>query len=451
MGHTAMAGDERPGGGQPCRDAGGDAAARPEPSRPPAVPLVPAFTVQPLLGEERRDAEGEDQAQRIGEPAVQEARVKDAQEATQEAARKEQEAREEAARTAADVASIDWTGESAPAGTGEPDGDTLDEVPPDLANPPGPDPLVVLPESVELPKPSAPRPDVPILRARPAPRPARPRIRPLKFPTPVRLLSDQLIDPQEDTLRQSLRDSLNLPHLEVDAPIIPFTTGIPLHLDLSTFSAGEEAGGEGADMGGEGGDDAAPRPILSPVTGRTFGLDSTGDRAFQSGVFGWGLSIEPSDGHIVAPIDGTVTSLTATGHAYAITAPDGMEVFIHVGIDTVLMGGVGFTPLVIRGQQVKAGDPIADVDIGRVRSAGYRTLTIMTVPDVRDATRVHLRLGQDVKAGEEVMTVDAEEPAGPAESGDGEGTAGRRGAGRRRRGRPHGRRRPPEEPAGGQA
>ncbi|MDG4860629.1 glucose PTS transporter subunit IIA, partial [Streptomyces sp. T-3] len=115
--------------------------------------------------------------------------------------------------------------------------------------------------------------------------------------------------------------------------------------------------------------------------------------------------IEPANGHIVAPVDGELITVVDTGHAFGIRTVDGIEVLIHVGIDTVQMKGEGFDVRVESGQKVSAGDLLAEVDLGAVRAAEHSTVTLMTVTNTADLASVEPHIGQDVPAGAPVVTV----------------------------------------------
>lgn len=119
--------------------------------------------------------------------------------------------------------------------------------------------------------------------------------------------------------------------------------------------------------------------ILSPVAGETIALEDVKDKVFASGVMGRGAAILPEEGHICAPVSGTVHAAMEAGHAYGIRTDEGVEVLVHVGIDTVQLEGRGFTPAVSRGDRVKAGDLLVTVDFGVLSEAGYDPTTVLVV------------------------------------------------------------------------
>lgn len=124
---------------------------------------------------------------------------------------------------------------------------------------------------------------------------------------------------------------------------------------------------------------AAPLVLRQPVAGAVHALSDVPDPTFGEGIMGPGLAIEPSEGLVVAPADGVVAHITKTGHAVALQLDGGVELLIHVGIDTVEMGGDGFEPLVEADAVVTAGEPILRFDLDKIRAAGHPTITPVVV------------------------------------------------------------------------
>ena len=108
------------------------------------------------------------------------------------------------------------------------------------------------------------------------------------------------------------------------------------------------------------------------------------DETFAAGVLGEGVGIEPELGIVYAPFDGEISSTTDTKHAIGISSPDGMELLIHVGVNTVAMNGDGFELLCAEGDQVKAGQILMKFDIGKIKEAGYSTTTAVLVTNSDD-------------------------------------------------------------------
>lgn len=126
------------------------------------------------------------------------------------------------------------------------------------------------------------------------------------------------------------------------------------------------------------------RALYAPVRGNVIARESIPDETFASGVLGNGVGIEPETGEVVAPFDGEISTVAETGHAVGISGPAGMEVLIHVGVDTVRMKGDGFKPLVKDGDKVKAGQKLLIFDMEKIRAAGYSTTVAVLVTNSDD-------------------------------------------------------------------
>ncbi|WP_420121007.1 beta-glucoside-specific PTS transporter subunit IIABC [Nakamurella sp.] len=119
--------------------------------------------------------------------------------------------------------------------------------------------------------------------------------------------------------------------------------------------------------------------VTAPVAGRIVPLDQVPDKVFSSGAMGPGLAVAPTEGRAYAPVAGTL--VTVMPHAFGLRTDDGTEVLVHIGLDTVELGGRHFTPAVAQGRHVAAGDLLGEFDIAAIEAAGYRTTTIMIVTD----------------------------------------------------------------------
>ncbi len=119
--------------------------------------------------------------------------------------------------------------------------------------------------------------------------------------------------------------------------------------------------------------------LLAPVAGSALPLTEVADKVFASEAMGRGVAIKPTDGTIVAPISGRVVVAMKSGHAFGIKSDDGVEVLVHIGIDTVQLKGEGFSPKVAKGDVVAAGDVLCEVDLAAVEAAGYDTTTVVVV------------------------------------------------------------------------
>ena len=127
-------------------------------------------------------------------------------------------------------------------------------------------------------------------------------------------------------------------------------------------------------------------PIASPVTGRVIDLADVPDPVFSSKAVGDGLGVEPDDGAIVSPVDATVTMVAGTGHAIGFKADSGLEVLVHLGVDTVELEGEPFDLGVSVGDAVRAGDALGTMDLEAIRAAGKATTAIVVLTN----TMTHL-------------------------------------------------------------
>ncbi len=128
--------------------------------------------------------------------------------------------------------------------------------------------------------------------------------------------------------------------------------------------------------------------IISPIVGQAVALSDVDDPVFSSGAMGRGIAIKPSEGVVYAPADAEVTIAFATGHAYGLKTANGAEILIHVGIDTVSMGGEGFDQKVAQGDKVKAGDVLGTFEAEKIAAAGLDDTTMVIVTNTADYTSV---------------------------------------------------------------
>ncbi len=141
--------------------------------------------------------------------------------------------------------------------------------------------------------------------------------------------------------------------------------------------------------------------LKAGLTGRVVPLDEVPDNVFSQHVMGDGIAIEPTGDTVVAPADATVSAVMAdTGHACGLTFANGMELLIHIGIDTVDMNGDGFTVLIEEGQKVKAGTPLIRFDREKIHEAGHPSVTVFIVTDEGDAKEIQYLSGMDAEAGQ---------------------------------------------------
>jgi glucose-specific phosphotransferase system IIA component len=152
--------------------------------------------------------------------------------------------------------------------------------------------------------------------------------------------------------------------------------------------------------------DATRSEIVAPVAGKVLPLAQVADRVFASGALGPGVGINPTSGVIVAPVSGEVIVAVGTGHAFGIRTEDGIEVLVHIGIDTVEMNGQGFTGAVSRGTHIRAGQTLVTADLNTIAAAGHPSTVILVVTNVAAFSSVdHLKINSRVVAGEPILTV----------------------------------------------
>ena len=150
--------------------------------------------------------------------------------------------------------------------------------------------------------------------------------------------------------------------------------------------------------------------LTSPMAGTTVALSDVADEAFAAGALGPGIAVSPAAGAVVvAPCDGKVSVAFPTGHAYGIKSASGVQVLIHIGMDTVKLEGRGFTPRVAKGDVVKRGDVLAEVDWDVIREAGYDTITPMVVTNKKKFGEITPAAPGPVGISDTVVTVSPKE------------------------------------------
>ncbi|KAA2301398.1 PTS glucose transporter subunit IIA, partial [Clostridioides difficile] len=123
--------------------------------------------------------------------------------------------------------------------------------------------------------------------------------------------------------------------------------------------------------------------IVSPMTGEIKPISEVEDQAFAQELMGKGIAIVPTEGKVYAPFDGVVEALYRTKHAIGLKAANGVEILIHIGVDTVSLKGKYFNAHIEQGQTIKAGDLLVDFDPEGITSAGYNTITSIVVTNMQ--------------------------------------------------------------------
>lgn len=146
--------------------------------------------------------------------------------------------------------------------------------------------------------------------------------------------------------------------------------------------------------------------IASPLKGKTMKLSQLQDEAFASGALGQGLAILPEEGAVYAPADGTISAFFPTGHAIGLTTTDGVELLIHVGMDTVQLEGKGFTPLAKAGDVVKKGEKLLEFDLEMIKEAGFSLATPVLVANYGDDQNILSSDAEEVQPGDVLLMVE---------------------------------------------
>ena len=157
--------------------------------------------------------------------------------------------------------------------------------------------------------------------------------------------------------------------------------------------------------------------VTAPFSGTLVPLSKVPDETFASGVLGEGIAIEPSDGLFCSPVDGTVETIAETKHAIGFAADNGLEILVHVGLETVSLNGEGFEILVKEGDKVKAGQPVAKADLALIRERGLKTITSIVLTGGADEKELHCAEGLAAAGKTPVLTLTAKE-AQPAEAAE---------------------------------
>lgn len=145
--------------------------------------------------------------------------------------------------------------------------------------------------------------------------------------------------------------------------------------------------------------------VLSPITGKVVSLKQVNDVTFSEEIMGKGAAIIPTEGRAVSPVDGVVSAIFETKHAIGLTADNGTEILIHIGLDTVKLGGKHFTAHVKSGDRVKSGDLLVEFDIKAIQEEGYEIITPVLVTNVDRYNDVLALIDKDVNEKDELIKV----------------------------------------------
>lgn len=143
----------------------------------------------------------------------------------------------------------------------------------------------------------------------------------------------------------------------------------------------------------------------APIEGEAIALSEVSDPTFGEEILGKGVAIVPSVGKVVAPVDGTIEMVFDTKHAISMRSESGIEILIHVGLDTVTLKGEPFEAHVAAGDRVKAGDLLLEFDIEAIKAAGLETVAPMVICNTADYSDIQAMAGKTVKPLDDVLTV----------------------------------------------
>ncbi|GMO55736.1 MAG: hypothetical protein Ta2G_15150 [Termitinemataceae bacterium] len=143
--------------------------------------------------------------------------------------------------------------------------------------------------------------------------------------------------------------------------------------------------------------------LFAPLSGEVLRIEDVNDEAFSSGALGKGIAIRPSEGKLYAPCNATVDFVFETKHAFNLIAANGAEILIHIGLDTVKLGGEPFEPKVNTGDEVKKGDLLCIIDLEKIKSYGLDTATPILIANPENFTNLTFSENKTVQVGDEII------------------------------------------------
>lgn len=145
--------------------------------------------------------------------------------------------------------------------------------------------------------------------------------------------------------------------------------------------------------------------VASPIKGKTVELSQVSDPTFGECMLGKGVAILPEEGKVYAPADGEISMMFETHHAVSMVTTDGIELLIHIGLETVALKGEGFEAHVESGDQVKKGDLLLSMDLEKIKSQGYDIISPVVVCNTDDYTDVSGVLLEKVEPGDQIIKI----------------------------------------------
>jgi PTS system glucose-specific IIA component len=165
---------------------------------------------------------------------------------------------------------------------------------------------------------------------------------------------------------------------------------------MSLFNSLKKSMGMGNDQG---------TVIKAPLTGEVVPIEEVPDPVFADKVVGDGIAINPTGNVMVAPCDGEIGKIFETNHAFSMETPSGVELFVHFGIDTVELKGEGFKRIASEGQQVKAGDPVIEVDLDFLKEKAKSVITPVVISNMDDVSSLEKSSGTVVEGRDDLLIV----------------------------------------------
>ncbi|SJZ94457.1 PTS system IIA component, Glc family (TC 4.A.1) [Selenihalanaerobacter shriftii] len=145
--------------------------------------------------------------------------------------------------------------------------------------------------------------------------------------------------------------------------------------------------------------------IKSPLTGRIIDLEEVPDQVFANRVVGDGIAIEPTDNILYSPVEGEIKQLFPTMHAVGIETKEGLEVLLHIGINTVELDGEGFSKFVSQGDQIKEGTKLIEFDLDYIEKNATSTVTPILITNLEDSQEIELIADSEVEVSTELFKV----------------------------------------------
>lgn len=145
--------------------------------------------------------------------------------------------------------------------------------------------------------------------------------------------------------------------------------------------------------------------VLAPLSGEVTPVTRVNDPTFSEEMLGKGAAVKPDGGRVVSPVNGTVTQMFETGHAVSLTSEEGVEVLIHVGLDTVKLKGRHFTARAKTGEKVKAGDLLMEFDREAIAAGGFDTVTVIVICNSDDFKKVEMVSAEAVKELDDLIII----------------------------------------------